>query len=360
LDRIDSIIKLTGDTMMAHGVCDAAAVFLSEPRAQAHPTSDPGHEQYRAGIRRFLSVISTAVSDGKIISRGERAHRRRWEQLKSVTRALFARAKTQDPACGCGRGPRQAWGRLVGQELIRLQALRLSVAVLPYGGIVAASCGKFRHVHRATLHPTRRVTPRALGTTGTGSQRSRIGCGECGAEFATKVALGVQPSGEVRHHTGVKRRQLSLDDYFIGVRAGDMSVLARAITLFESNATAHQESRNAMTRLLPFTGGAMRVGITGIRAQAKDIYRMSRHASVRGRPEGRGVGGRSVEQRARRQRAGRQGAHGKVSRHPARSSARRPGRFAWWCGAQEREAMRYASGGFRPLLIETVGSGRTR
>ncbi len=50
-----------------------------------------------------------------------------------------------------------------------------------------------------------------------------------------------------------------------GIRAGDRALLARAITLVESKRADHRARANALTQaLLPDTGGAFRVGITGV------------------------------------------------------------------------------------------------
>src|SRR5438094_6117473 len=49
-----------------------------------------------------------------------------------------------------------------------------------------------------------------------------------------------------------------------GVRAGERSLLARAITLIESKRPDHQKvARQLVQHLLPATGKAVRVGITG-------------------------------------------------------------------------------------------------
>ena len=61
------------------------------------------------------------------------------------------------------------------------------------------------------------------------------------------------------------RAQLSLEDYVDGVRRGDRAILARAITLVESE--RHDDAQPAaelLDALLPFTGHARRVGITGV------------------------------------------------------------------------------------------------
>ncbi len=61
------------------------------------------------------------------------------------------------------------------------------------------------------------------------------------------------------------RSDLSLDDYAQGVRAGDRPMLARAITLVESSKREHQEqAQQLLKELLPLTGNAYRVGITGV------------------------------------------------------------------------------------------------
>ncbi len=61
------------------------------------------------------------------------------------------------------------------------------------------------------------------------------------------------------------RPRLSLDEYERGVRAADRTVLAQAITLVESGAAKDSAMAQALlARLLPRTGGARRVGITGV------------------------------------------------------------------------------------------------
>ena len=57
----------------------------------------------------------------------------------------------------------------------------------------------------------------------------------------------------------------SLDELVDGVQAGNRAVLARAITLVESRKVEHRAlAVRLMQRILPFTGKAMRVGITGV------------------------------------------------------------------------------------------------
>src|SRR5580692_1292894 len=70
-----------------------------------------------------------------------------------------------------------------------------------------------------------------------------------------------------------RRRALTVDDYVEGVRAGDRAVLGRAISLVESNARAHYDlAQEVLTRLLPHTGRAQRVGISGVPGVGKSTF----------------------------------------------------------------------------------------
>ncbi|MDR0901960.1 MAG: methylmalonyl Co-A mutase-associated GTPase MeaB [Opitutaceae bacterium] len=95
-----------------------------------------------------------------------------------------------------------------------------------------------------------------------------------GASFATWVVEGVRREGAFgpppAPFAPPRRRRLSVDDYAAGIRARDITVLARAITLIESNAAAHQDlAQQLLARVLPESGRSMRVGITGIPGAGK-------------------------------------------------------------------------------------------
>ncbi|MFN0246476.1 MAG: methylmalonyl Co-A mutase-associated GTPase MeaB [Kofleriaceae bacterium] len=67
--------------------------------------------------------------------------------------------------------------------------------------------------------------------------------------------------------------RLSIDDYERGVLDGDRSVLARAVTLVESRqATDASLAQELLHRLLPRTGGAHRIGITGVPGVGKSTF----------------------------------------------------------------------------------------
>ncbi|MAU01050.1 MAG: methylmalonyl Co-A mutase-associated GTPase MeaB [Anaerolineaceae bacterium] len=64
--------------------------------------------------------------------------------------------------------------------------------------------------------------------------------------------------------------KLTTEAYVQGVLAGDRMILARAITLVESNAPRHfEQAQKVLAQLLPHTGQSIRVGITGVPGAGK-------------------------------------------------------------------------------------------
>jgi LAO/AO transport system kinase len=58
-----------------------------------------------------------------------------------------------------------------------------------------------------------------------------------------------------------------------GIRAGDRTMLARAITLVESQREDHRRAaQELLTTLLPETGGALRIGVTGVPGVGKSTF----------------------------------------------------------------------------------------
>jgi LAO/AO transport system kinase len=68
-------------------------------------------------------------------------------------------------------------------------------------------------------------------------------------------------------------RSLSVDQYVEGVLCGDRTMLGRAITLVESTKPEHKAlAQEMLVRLLPSTGDAHRVGITGVPGAGKSTF----------------------------------------------------------------------------------------
>lgn len=82
--------------------------------------------------------------------------------------------------------------------------------------------------------------------------------------FASRVMGGVEGTAQPGKRPSARRR-LSLDEYEAGVRAGDITVLSRAITLVESHRPDHEATaQELLTRVLPHTGNSVRLGISGV------------------------------------------------------------------------------------------------
>jgi LAO/AO transport system kinase len=62
-------------------------------------------------------------------------------------------------------------------------------------------------------------------------------------------------------------------DLFDGVRSGHRASVARAITLVESRRADHRaQAQDLLAALLPYTGGAQRVGVTGVPGVGKSTF----------------------------------------------------------------------------------------
>lgn len=69
------------------------------------------------------------------------------------------------------------------------------------------------------------------------------------------------------------RRKLSVDDYVQGVLNNERAILGRALTLIESNSKTHRAiGQDVLLKLLPHTGNALRIGITGTPGAGKSTF----------------------------------------------------------------------------------------
>jgi LAO/AO transport system kinase len=68
-------------------------------------------------------------------------------------------------------------------------------------------------------------------------------------------------------------KEPTLEELFEGVLKGNRSLLARAITLVESNAEQHfQKAQELLKRLLTHSGNSIRIGITGVPGAGKSTF----------------------------------------------------------------------------------------
>jgi LAO/AO transport system kinase len=159
-----------------------------------------------------------------------------------------------------------------------------------------------------------------------------------------------------------RRPRLSVDEYERGVRAADRAVLAQAVTLVESrNGADAALAQELLTRVLPATGRARRVGITGVPGVGKSTFidelgmrllaRGHRVAVLAVDPSSALTGGSILGDKTRMQR---------LSVEPAAfirpsPSGLSPGGVA----RRTRETMLLCeAAGFDVVLVETVGVGQ--
>src|SRR5258707_15867597 len=90
---------------------------------------------------------------------------------------------------------------------------------------------------------------------------------------ANRMNESSQSSNRSEAKASRRPRTLTVDNYVAGVLAGDRAMLARAITLIESNSRIHEvQAQEVLQHLLPHTGKAKRVGITGVPGVGKSTF----------------------------------------------------------------------------------------
>ncbi|ABF90363.1 LAO/AO transport system ATPase [Myxococcus xanthus DK 1622] len=156
---------------------------------------------------------------------------------------------------------------------------------------------------------------------------------------------------------------LSADAYVDGVRAGDRAMLARTITLVESELPRHAAlAQEVLTRLLPATGGSRRVGISGVPGAGKSTFidALGMHLVKAGKrvavlaidPSSTVSGGSILGDKTRMARLSREEA---AYIRPSPSSGTLGG-----VARKTRETLLLCeAAGFDVVLVETVGVGQS-
>jgi LAO/AO transport system kinase len=194
---------------------------------------------------------------------------------------------------------------------------------------------------------------------------------DANSSYTTNVMEGVKgghdglPSSftTVRKRPKVKRRkQLTVDEYFKGIMEKDRTIIARAITLIESNAKRHfEQAQELLQRLLPYTGNSIRIGISGVPGAGKstliealglELCELGHKVAVLAvDPSSSITGGSILGDKTRME---------KLSNHP--NAFIRPSPSGGMLGGVARKSretlLLCESAGFDVLLIETVGVGQ--
>lgn len=91
---------------------------------------------------------------------------------------------------------------------------------------------------------------------------------------ALNVTEGVEDKPVVNpYFVRRKRRMMTTDEYVEGILAGNITILAQAITLIESNNPTHYaQAQEIIERCLPHSGRSVRIGITGVPGAGKSSF----------------------------------------------------------------------------------------
>jgi LAO/AO transport system kinase len=155
----------------------------------------------------------------------------------------------------------------------------------------------------------------------------------------------------------------TLDAYVAGVRSGDRAMLARAITLVESTKSEHQSrAQELLQALLPATGGALRLGVTGVPGVGKSttIDELGMNLTARGHkvavlavdPTSKRTGGSILGDKTRMSRLAQEP---KAFIRPSPTSGTLGG-----VTRKTRETMALCeAAGFDVIIVETVGVGQS-
>lgn len=177
-----------------------------------------------------------------------------------------------------------------------------------------------------------------------------------GADDQANVAGGGNPPLR-------RPKPLSPDDFVSGVLEGRRGILARAITLVESNSPFHEkQAQEILQRLLLHTGKARRIGITGVPGVGKSTFiesfgcylveRGLKLAVLTIDPTSSRTGGSILGDKTRME---------KLSRHPNAFIRPSPSGLALGGVARRtRETMLLCeAAGFDVVFLETVGVGQS-
>jgi len=156
---------------------------------------------------------------------------------------------------------------------------------------------------------------------------------------------------------------LRKEDFVTGILQGNRSLLARAITLIESTAPKHQKlAQEILQELMPYTGGAVRVGITGVPGVGKSTFIESFGLNLCG--NGRKVAVLAVDPSSQRSHGSILGDKTRMehlSNHPNAFIRPSPsGNTLGGVARRTRETISLCEAfGFDVILVETVGVGQS-
>lgn len=97
LDRIDQLIRISGDTRIAQWVCErSGGFFIANPKSSADAPLRSLMPATNSIVQEFadmLQVIAAAAGDQMISPAEAKSIRARWEELKTVTEGFVRSAE---------------------------------------------------------------------------------------------------------------------------------------------------------------------------------------------------------------------------------------------------------------------------
>lgn len=95
-----------------------------------------------------------------------------------------------------------------------------------------------------------------------------------GDEFAVRIVKGLaQPNKQKTEKNFIAKNNLTTENYVEGIINGDRVILAKAITLVESNSEKHfHKAQEVLNKILPHSGKSIRIGISGVPGAGKSTF----------------------------------------------------------------------------------------
>ncbi len=160
------------------------------------------------------------------------------------------------------------------------------------------------------------------------------------------------------------KQQLSVTEYFNGIKAGNRTILSKAITLIESSSESHQKIAEELIELcLPFSGKSIRIGITGVPGVGKSTFiealgtflieqKNNKIAVLAIDPSSKKTGGSILGDKTRMNKLS-------VNEHAFIRPSPSSGTLGGVAEATRETIILCEAAGFDTILIETVGVGQS-
>lgn len=185
---------------------------------------------------------------------------------------------------------------------------------------------------------------------------------------ALQVNQGIEQPSSVNEEIAEKYRQrkvheISVDDYLLGIKQGNIMILSKAITLIESSLPAHQQvAQKIIEQCLPLSGNSIRLGITGVPGVGKSTFIESLGMNLISK--GRTIAVLAIDPSSQRSKGSILGDKTRMedlANHP--QAFIRPSASAGSLGGVARKTnetiILCEAAGFDTIFIETVGVGQS-